>query len=1414
MASSSTSESNLSNSAFLHTLKLSDDNYLLWKTQVWPLLSYQGLISHVDGTGAVPDESTTVDGKSVPNPARSLWDSADQKVVVLITGTLSAEAVAQIVGCTTARDIWVTLAEAYSSTSVERVQNLRDQLRVMSKGADSVAVFSRKFKAISDQLTSIGQTVSAPEKLHWYLCGLGAAFFEFSTTIRAMSPIPSFQNVVARAESHETFSRAVQGPATPPVAFAAQSNRGRGNNNNRSHNQHRNSRGNGRNFRPYRNNRGGRGYGSNRHVAPTVNEPCQLCNVEGRKANKCPTHVSYSASEAHLSSAFQSQCNVNPNSANWYVDSGATDHMANSPGIVSNPLACHGNNNVYFGNGTSLPISHKGHHILHNDIKLNDILVVPNLTKNLLSVAKLTNDNNIDVIFSRNQFFLQDRSTRQVLAQGKCEDGLYVLNQDHVVFTATSSLCNKASYELWHSHLGHASFDTIKLLNKVGMINVTALLPKPELCSPCQMSKSHRLPFDDNLKRASHPLEIVHCDLWGPAPITSHEGYKYYVAFIDDFSRFTWVYPLKTKAMFSNILVIFMNFVQNQLERKIKVFQSDGGTEFVNNKVKSLFDANGMFHRLSCPYTPQQNGRVERKHRHIIETGLAMMFNANVQPIYWVQAFSTAVYIINRLPTKVLGNTSPFECLFQQPPVYDNFHTFGCRVFPYLRDYSAHKLAPRSLPCIFLGYASNYKGFRCLEPTSNRVYITRHAKFDENVYPLTGSSLVTCEGSLPLTSFILKPPFRNPPVATESPPTTPKNIYTPCAIPDDIILPNINNSPDQNTPNSPPLNPPATHPQSTSPTPSQPSPSSPTSSAQTIPTSHIPNPSASHSIPSQSHAQPTPVPSHPMQTRAKSGIFKPRHKTDLAHVASHKLFSAIFSSSDPKTFKTASKHQHWWTAMDKEMAALKQNHTWTLVDRPPNTNVVGSKWLFKTKYRADGSVERYKARLVAQGFSQVPGLDFAHTFSPVVKATTIRIVLSLAVINGWKLHQLDVNNAFLHGNLSEKVYMEQPPGFVDPKYPNHVCLLHKALYGLKQAPRAWFQRLSAFLIQSGFTCSRADPSLFVFKRDTCILYLLVYVDDLILTGNQEATIDSFITRLHDEFAIKDLGELSYFLGLEVTSHDSGLFLSQSKYATDILDRAKMLDAKPMSTPLASDVTFTTAGQPFEDPTLYRSLVGALQYLTITRPDISYVVNQVSQFLQHPTVTHFQHVKRILRYIKGTLDFGLTFSRSKCPNILGYSDADWARCIETRRSTYGYSIYLGGNLVSWSVKKQPTVARSSCESEYRAMANTAAEIVWVTHLLRELHTLPPDHPTLLCDNQSAIFMSQNPVAHKRAKHIDIDYHFIRELVLSGQLYTKFIPTKLQVADIFTKSLSRPQFELFRTMLRLGSPPSRLRGDIST
>ena len=292
-----------------------------------------------------------------------------------------------------------------------------------------------------------------------------------------------------------------------------------------------------------------------------------------------------------------------------------------------------------------------------------------------------------------------------------------------------------------------------------------------------------------------------------------------------------------------------------------------------------------------------------------------------------------------------------------------------------------------------------------------------------------------------------------------------------------------------------------------------------------------------------------------MITRGKAGIIKPKYRADFASLGTTTLFQALLTTSVPKGFKSTAKNPQWLMAMEEEMVALHSNETWELVPRPHNTNIVGSKWIFHTKFHSDGTIDRYKARLVAQGFTQVPDIDYSHTFSPVVKASTVQIVLSLAVMQKWPLHQLVVKNAFLNGQLSDTVFMEQPPGFIDEKFPLHVCRLRKALYGLKQAPRAWFHRLSTFLFSLGFSCSRADTSLFIFHRDATLLYLPVYVDDIILTGNNPSLISTFIARLNNEFATKDLGQLNYFLGLEVTYTDDGLFLTQAKYAHDILIRA-------------------------------------------------------------------------------------------------------------------------------------------------------------------------------------------------------------------------------------------------------------------
>jgi len=348
------------------------------------------------------------------------------------------------------------------------------------------------------------------------------------------------------------------------------------------------------------------------------------------------------------------------------------------------------------------------------------------------------------------------------------------------------------------------------------------------------------------------------------------------------------------------------------------------------------------------------------------------------------------------------------------------------------------------------------------------------------------------------------------------------------------------------------------------------------------------------------------------------------------------LLHASPLSPVPKTFRSSLADPNWRVAMEEEFAALLQNNTWDLVPNPPQANVVTGKWLFKHKFNADGSLERYKARWVLRGFSQRPGIDFDETFSPVVKPATVRTVLSLALSQNWPIHQFDVKNAFLHGTLTETVYCAQPSGFEDSTHPDFVCRLNKSLYGLKQAPRAWYSRFATHLLSLGFVEAKTDTSLFVYRRGSDIVYLLLYVDDIVLTASSVALLRRIIQALQQEFSMKDLGELHHFLGMEVQHCGDGLFLSQRQYMLDILARAGMAECKPCSTLVDCNPKLSADGVPVQDATDFRSLAGALQYLTFTRPDFAYAVQQVCLYMHDPREPHLVALKRILRYIRGTL----------------------------------------------------------------------------------------------------------------------------------------------------------------------------------
>uniref|UniRef100_A0A2N9FIZ1 Uncharacterized protein n=1 Tax=Fagus sylvatica TaxID=28930 RepID=A0A2N9FIZ1_FAGSY len=533
---------------------------------------------------------------------------------------------------------------------------------------------------------------------------------------------------------------------------------------------------------------------------------------------------------------------------------------------------------------------------------------------------------------------------------------------------------------------------------------------------------------------------------------------------------------------------------------------------------------------------------------------------------------------------------------------------------------------------------------------------------------------------------------------------------------------------------------------------------SPLSDSSTVPVPNNPTPPPPPPRPQRNCQLPRHLhdfvldPTHTASQSATSGIAHP-----ISHYVSYDKFSpshttflaAITSNNEPTSFSQAVKNPQWREAMANEIAALEANNTWTLETLPPGKRPIPSKWVYKIKYKLDGTIERHKARLVAKGYTQVEGLDYHETFAHVAKLVTVRCLLAVAAIRNWELHQLDVNNAFLHGDLHEEVYMTIPQGFSCTN-DSRVCRLRKSLYGLKQASRNWFEKFTSSIKNFGFRQSGSDYSLFTSCQGTSFVAILIYVDDVIIVGNDSHRISSLKNYLHSQFRIKDLGPLKYFLGIEV-----------ARSSTSIVHN-------------------------------YRRLVGRLLYLTITRPDICYSVNILSQFMHDPRAAHLDAAMRILRYLKFTPGQGLLLTSTSSLQVRAYCDSDWASCPMTRRSTTGYFTLLGDSPISWKSKKQTTVSRSSAEAEYRAMSAVTSELIWLRGLLRELLVSHPQPMQLFCDNQAALHIVANPVYHEQTKHIEIDCHFIRERIQSKEIVTAHVSSHDQLADIFTKALGRDRF----------------------
>ena len=1072
---------------------------------------------------------------------------------------------------------------------------------------------------------------------------------------------------------------------------------------------------------------------------------CFYCKGKGHYISQCAKWIadgrpSKSQQQQHKSTASCSgsmQCNetlsvelmmvdsdifaVESDKDAWYIDNGATNHVTNRRDIFRTFECFQTQVEIRTANGDKAQAIGSGTvHIMTSvngrwqQKTLTNVWYVPKITKNLFSVLAAHDKN-------ENSQFVSEPTSCSLMINGKqvlfgarqIGSGLFKIALKVVVPECAAEinvLSSEAMLQLYHERMGHQNKRHVKdVMQEEFDIKVNV---NNETCEACMYGKAHRLKFGTR-ERATAPGELIHADVCGPFEMPSAKGYRYFVLFKDDFTRYRYIFFLKDKSEVAAKLEQMLAETKT-IGHTVKEFLSDNGLEFNNDSVRQILSRYGIRHRLVCPYTAQQNGCAERDNRTIVETARTLLYAHDGLPkLLWAEMVNTAAYILNRTGVSSVDKVSPFELWLGKKPGIKHLRVIGTTCYVHVPDQKRRKLDKKALKCVLIGYDGD-DNYRVWNRESNTVWRSRDVRFEqEKLLSPTGT------GEIPVT---LEPLSAG---ETEQKDVTADRNET------------ISDSDDE-----------------------------------------------------MSSTDDVDIPEG-RQLRDRTLIGRPTRLQDYV------MSAELFFRQEPETYTEAvdsNQHAEWQEAMNSEICSLNENETWTLEQLPSGRKAIPCKWVYKIKQNPDGSVERYKARLVIKGCSQRKGVDYGQTFSPVVRASSIRALISIAASQKMVLTQFDVSTAFLYGELEEEIYMEQPEGFNDGS--GRVCRLKRSLYGLKQAPRCWNKRFGNFLRQHRFEQNEADPCIFMRCRGKEKVIIALWVDDGIAAATSEAESMQLITELKSEFKIK-AQEASYFLGLEIkTQQDGTIKVGQEGYTKRILERFGMGECRSTPTPAVKESG--KAVLPDEESNLvhesfsYRSAVGALLYLaTGTRPDIAHAVGLVSRNLEKPSHEDFIKVKRIFRYLQGTTDHGLVYRPGYKPGVIeNYSDADHGGDFQTGRSTTGVVCLHAGAAISWLSQRQSSVAISTTEAEIVAASEAAREVVWLRRLMETM--IPMNHvPELYVDNEAAVKLAHNPEFHRRTKHIRIRHFYVRERVSDGELEVKRVPTEFQLADMMTKPLHKPR-----------------------
>lgn len=1042
---------------------------------------------------------------------------------------------------------------------------------------------------------------------------------------------------------------------------------------------------------------------------------CYRCKQIGHYKNQCTQIQGTKTNNSNVFSAFFSReiCKTD----DWHLDSGASVHITSNVNNIRNPSENTSIREITAANNGVMPVLCSGDVDIvtitskcRNNITVKDVLCVPSITTNLLSVSKLIqNGNRVD--FQKTCCYIYN-SRNQLVGEARLVDGVYKLNVENKHNCLLTTTKNVKS-EVWHRRMGHLNSSDLTKMKNGAVVGIDfedkAVIDK-STCAVCCQGKQSRLPFNHEGTRSNEALNIIHADLCGPMEVTSMGGCRYFLIFVDDYTRMTFAYFLKAKNEALKYLKDFKALVENQQDKRIKTFRTDNGLEFCNSLFDSYLAEAGILHQKTNVYTPQQNAIAERMNRTLVERARCMLFDAKLDKRFWAEAVNTAVYLRNRSPASGLPNVTPIELWTKKKPDLSHIRIFGSHVMVHIPKEKRLKWDIKSKPHILVGYSENVKGYRIYDPDKKCVSVSRDVIIQEDLKSNIDDTISVSVGEISDT------------VKEETDESVDKEPEQ------DSNQINNDNTILQNVAEIPP-------------------------------------------------------PEKPKRNR------RPPQRYGHSNLC---IQSNTDSQSDPVSIQQALRSpdkDKWITAMEEELQAFKENDAWTVVSEvPQGKTVVQCKWVYKRKFDSENSV-RYRARLVAKGFTQKPGIDYDETFSPVVRHCTLRLLFALSVQLDLRVTHLDVKTAFLNGILKEDIYMAHPQVNLDCNNKNTIVKLNKAIYGLKQSSRSWYDKVDQCLTELGFKRSHIEPCVFTKFYDNVKVIVALYVDDFFVYSSSKVETDNLISVLNSKFQIKDLGQVKQCLGMRVNiDHRNNVCtLDQEQYIEELLIKFNMLNCKEVSTPMELKLNIDKDNNVNDTNIPYQQLIGSLMYLSVlTRPDIAFSVSFLSQFNSCHNNIHWNYAKRILRYLKRTKSYCLRYVKGSS-ELLGFADADWANNVVDRKSYTGYCFMMSGGVISWESRKQRTVALSSMEAEYMSMSEACKESMYLRVLLSEVTNQDECPVTLYNDSQSAQKLVINHALHRKSKHIDIKYHFLRDAVSNNVINIKYMCTNDMPADVFTKSL---------------------------